>query len=254
MPEEKERPMTLKGKTAIVTGAARGIGRAIALALSRQGCRVVLADIHPPIQTAELVRKEGGDCLEAAVDVSDYSAVQKAVEEAVAEFDRIDILVNNAGIIHRGTFLDLKPEDWRSVLDVNLGGTFNCCHAVVPLMISKGGGRIINITSIAGKIGDITASPAYGTSKGAINTFTKSLARQLASYNITVNAIAPHAIETDMSAQWSDEKRREVINSIPLKRLGKPEEVAEAVLFLVSEGASFITGEILDMNGGYLMD
>ena len=121
-------------------------------------------------------------------------------------------------------------------------------------MIKQGGGRIVNVSSIAGKMGDLTASPAYGTSKGAINTLTKSLARQLAGYGITVNAVAPHAIETDMSAEWSEEKRREVVGAIPLKRLGRPEEVAEAVLFLASPKTSFITGEITDVNGGYLMD
>jgi len=154
----------------------------------------------------------------------------------------------------RGTLMDLTVEVWRKVLEVNLNGVFHCCKAVVPHMIRSGGGKILNISSIAGKTGDLTAAPVYGTSKGGVNAFTKSLARQLAPYNINVNAIAPHAIETEMSAEWSPEKRREIIESIPLKRLGKPEEVAEAALFLVSEGASFITGEVLDMNGGYFMD
>jgi 3-oxoacyl-[acyl-carrier protein] reductase len=150
--------------------------------------------------------------------------------------------------------MDLSYETWRRVLDVNLNGTFNCCKAAIAHMIRGAGGRILNITSIAAKMGDITAAPAYGTSKGAIDTFTKSLARQLAEHNVTVNAIAPHAIETDMSAEWSEAKRREVISAIPLKRMGKPDDVAEAALFLVSDAASFITGEILDVNGGALMD
>ncbi len=128
------------------------------------------------------------------------------------------------------------------------------CKAFLPDMVAKRCGKIVNVTSIAGKIGDITASPAYGTSKGAVNTFTRSLARQLAEYGITVNAVAPHAIETDMSAEWSDEKRRNVVASIPLKRMGTSGEVAAAVLFLASDEASFITGETLNVNGGYLMD
>jgi 3-oxoacyl-[acyl-carrier protein] reductase len=162
--------------------------------------------------------------------------------------------VNNAGIIARGTITTLDYGTWQNVMEVNVNGTFNCCKAAVRHMIQQKNGRILNITSIAGKMGDITAAPAYGTSKGAVNTLTKSLARQLAPLGITVNAIAPHAVETDMSAEWSEEKRRSVIDSIPLGRLAKPEEIAEAALFLVSAGASFITGEVLNMNGGALMD
>jgi len=139
-------------------------------------------------------------------------------------------------------------------MDVNVNGNFYWCKAVIPHMIQRKAGAILNITSIAGKMGDITAAPAYGTSKGAINTLTRSLARQLADYGIRVNAVAPHAIETDMSAEWSEEKRRSVIEAIPLKRMGRVEDVAEAALFLVSDAAAFITGETLNVNGGYLMD
>jgi 3-oxoacyl-[acyl-carrier protein] reductase len=139
-------------------------------------------------------------------------------------------------------------------MDVNVNGNFYFCKAIIPYMIRQHSGNIVNVTSIAGKMGDITAAPVYGTSKGAINAFTKSLARQLAKNGIRVNAVAPHAIETSMSAEWTIEKRKEVIDAIPLKRMGKPEEVAEAVLFLASERSSFITGEILNVNGGMLMD
>ena len=148
----------------------------------------------------------------------------------------------------------MSPQQWRKVIDVNVNGTFYMCKAFLPDMVAKRYGKIVNVTSIAGKIGDITASCAYGTSKGAVNTFTRSLARQLAEYGITVNAVAPHAIETDMSAEWSEEKRRNVVSSIPLKRMGTSSEVAAAVLFLASDEASFITGETLNVNGGYLMD
>jgi 3-oxoacyl-[acyl-carrier protein] reductase len=246
--------MSLEGQTALVTGAARGIGKAIALRLAREKVAVGLLDMRDPGPAAGQLQAKGYTALPFAVDVTDRESVGHAVDSMVQRFGRIDILVNNAGIIVRESILDLSYEDWQRVMNVNINGTFNCCKAVIPHMIEGSYGRIVNITSIAGKMGDITASPAYGTSKGAINTLTKSLARQLAAYNITVNAIAPHAIETDMSAEWSEEKRRAVVGSIPLKRMGTPEEVAEAVLFLVSEGASFITGEILDINGGYLMD
>ena len=246
--------MKLKDKVALVTGSARGIGKAIALRFAQEQAVVGLLDLRDPRPVAEEMKAKGYVALPFSVDITDYQSVGRVVDSVLEQYGKIDILVNNAGIIVRGTILELSHEDWQRVMNVNINGTFNCVKVVIPNMVAQSYGRIVNITSIAGKMGDITASPAYGTSKGAINTFTKSLARQLASHNITVNAIAPHAIETDMSAEWSDEKRREVINSIPLKRLGKPEEVAEAALFLVTEGASYITGEILDMNGGYLMD
>ena len=188
------------------------------------------------------------------LDITDIGSVDGAIASIIDEKGRIDILVNNAGIIARGSLLDLSREQWLKVMDVNVNGNFYLCRAVIPRMISQKSGNILNITSIAAKMGDITASPVYGTSKGAIGTLTKSLARQLASYGIRVNAVAPHAIETDMSAEWAEEKRRTVIEAIPLRRMGTAREVAEAALFLVSDKASFITGETLNVNGGYLMD
>ena len=248
--------MKFEGKVALVTGAARGIGKAIALKLAQEGADVVVTDVD--LEGAQRVAQEieglGYKAKAIQADVSQREAVQRLVSEAVSVFGQIDILVNNAGIIRRGTFLEHDPQDWEKVLSVNLGGTFNCAKEVVPLMVKQGGGKIINISSVVGKMGDIASAPSYGTSKGAINTFTKSLARELAPYGINVNAVAPHAIETDMSREWSEEKRRQIVEAIPLKRLGKPEEVAEVVAFLASDGAGFITGQILDVNGGYLMD
>ncbi len=249
-----ESTLKLHRKTALVTGAARGIGRAIALRFAREGATVGLIDLRDTRELARRMKDEGCEALPLPVDVTDPDAVTRMVEAVARERGSVDILVNNAGVIVRGTILDLSAESWRQVIDVNVNGAFHCCKAVIPYMVRQKGGRILNITSVAGKTGDITAAPAYGTSKGALNTLTRSLARQLAEFGITVNAIAPHAIETDMSAEWTEEKRREVIGSIPLKRLGKPEEVAEAALFLVSGGASFITGEVLNVNGGFLMD
>ncbi len=180
--------------------------------------------------------------------------VKEVVDQVRKAFGRIDILVNNAGIIRRGTIETVTEEDWDRVIEVNLKGTFNSCRAVVEIMKSQKYGKIVNISSIASKMGDIASAPGYGPSKAGMDALTKTLARQLAQYGINVNSVAPHAIETEMSAQWSEERRKEIIASIPLGHLGKPEDVANAVLFLASDEASFITGEILDVNGGALMD
>lgn len=246
--------MELKENIALITGAARGIGRAIAELFARQGAAVAILDREGAEGAARALRETGLDARGFGIDITDMEAVRSTVDAIVRERGHIDILVNNAGIIARGGLLDLDQKQWLRVMDVNVNGNFYLCQAVIPHMIRQRSGRILNITSIAGKMGDITASPAYGTSKGAINTLTKSLARQLAEYGIRVNGVAPHAIETDMSAEWSAEKRRAVVDAIPLKRMGTAEEVAEAALFLVSERAAFITGEILNVNGGFLMD
>ena len=246
--------MLLAERAALVTGAARGIGQAIALRLAAEGAAVALLDVRDAGEAAQSIRAGGGKALCFHADVTDPAAVEAVVAETVRAWGSVDILVNNAGIIARGTLLELTPEIWKRVLDVNVNGAFNCCKAVVPHMIRQGFGRILNITSVAGKTGDVTAAPVYGTSKGALNALTRSLARQLAPHGITVNAIAPHAIQTDMSAEWSAEKRAEILRGIPLGRLGKPEEVAAAAAFLASGEAGFITGEVLDLNGGFFMD
>lgn len=248
--------MKLQGKVALVTGGTRGIGHAIARRLAEEGAHVALLGTNPERGQAALKAFQSlpGRAIFIQADVSRREDVRNAVRQTMETFGRIDILVNNAAIIRRGSFLEHTFEEWERVLAVNLHGVFHCCQEVVPIMIRQGGGKIVNISSVAGKVGDLASAPSYGASKGAVNAFTKALARELAQYNITVNAVAPHAIETEMSREWSEEKRREIVASIPLKRLGRPEEVAEAVLFLVSPGADFITGEILDVNGGYLMD
>jgi len=248
--------MKLESKVAIVTGGARGIGKAIALALAREGAQVIVNDVNleGAEEVVEQISSMGRQAKAMKADISEREEVKKMIQETLAIFHKIDILVNNAGIIRRGSLEDHTEEDWDKVIAVNLKGTFNCAKEVVPIMKKQRYGKIINISSVAGKVGDIASAPSYGASKGAINAFTKSLARELAPYGINVNAVAPHAIETEMSAEWSEEKRCQIISQIPLGRLGRSEEVAEAVVFLVSDGAAFITGEILDVNGGYLMD
>ena len=248
--------MRLKDRVAIVTGAARGIGRAVAWIFVREGAKVVLVDLEKAGLEAlqEEVRKRGGEALAVPCDVSKSSEVKELIEKVLRTFSRIDILVNNAGIIRRGTIESVTEEDWDRVIAVNLKGPFICSKAVVDVMKRQGYGKIVNVSSIAGKMGDITSAPGYGPSKAGLDALTKTLARQLAPYGIHVNGVAPHAIETEMSAEWSPEKRKSIVEAIPLKRLGKPEDVAEAVLFLASDAAAFITGEILDVNGGFLMD
>jgi 3-oxoacyl-[acyl-carrier protein] reductase len=246
----------LKNRVAIVTGGARGIGKAIALTFLREGAKVAIIDSDKERLEAlkKEIKKENKEAMVIPCDITKGSDVNGMVDQVRKAFGRIDVLVNNAGIIRRGTIETVTEEDWDRVIEVNLKGTFNCCRAVVETMKSQRYGKIVNISSIAGKMGDIASAPGYGPSKAGMDALTKTLARQLAQYRINVNGIAPHAIETEMSAQWSEERRKEIIASIPLSRLGKPEDVANAVLFLASDEASFITGEILDVNGGALMD
>ncbi len=249
--------MKFKDRAAIVTGGARGVGRAIVLALVAEGARVAIVDVdrgEGESLAEKVAGDDGAEAIAIRCDITNNSEVQEMVSQVHKTFGRIDVLVNNAGIIRRGTIETVTEEDWDRVITVNLKGTFLCAKACVPIMKRQGYGKIINISSIAGKMGDITSAPGYGPSKAGIDALTKTLARQLAGYGINVNAVAPHAIATEMSAQWSDEKRKEIIASIPLGRLGRPEDVAAAAVFLASDEASFITGEILDVNGGALMD
>jgi 3-oxoacyl-[acyl-carrier protein] reductase len=250
------KTVKLNDRIVIVTGGARGIGKAIALAFIREGAKLALVDVDKGILEAAKneIKRNREEIIAIPCDITRSSEVKTMVDRVRNAFGRIDILVNNAGIIRRGTIETVTEEDWDRVIEVNLKGTFNCCKAVVETMKSQKYGKIVNISSIAGKMGDITSAPGYGPSKAGIDALTKTLARQLAQYGINVNGVAPHAIETEMSAQWSEERRKEIIASIPLGRLGKPEDVANAVLFLASDEASFITGEILDVNGGALMD
>ena len=243
-------------RVAVVTGAARGIGKAIARRLTTAQDLVVMVDVDQKAveQAAAESQSERVATVAAAVDVSDYRAVEDLMRRIHNEHARIDVLVNNAGIIRRGNLLSVTEKDWDDVIAVNLKGAFNCCKHAAPFMIERRFGRIINVASIAARTGDITSAPGYGPSKAGMVNLTKTLARELAPYGITVNAVAPHAIETEMSGQWSEETRQRILQAIPLKRLGRPEEVAAAVAFLASDEAGFITGATIDMNGGAFMD
>lgn len=247
--------MMLESKVAIVTGAGRGIGQAIASRLANDGARIacVSRTESNANKVANQINAIRADVAKAyAVDVVDHAAVQKAGARILSDFGRVDILVNNAGVTRDGLAMRMSLEDWDSVVNTNLRGAFSFVQAIIRAMIKQRGGRIINISSVIGLIGN-AGQTNYGASKAGLIGFTKSLARELASRNITVNAVAPGFITTDMTSGLSDEIKNSIQSKIPLGKTGTPEDIANAVAFLASSEAGYITGQVLCVDGGIVM-
>jgi len=245
--------MELRERVALVTGAGQGIGRAIALKLVAEGATLVINDISPSAEkVAGDIKAGGGHAIAILADVSSADDVSKMIEQIISQYGRIDILVNNAGITRDSLAMRMSEEDWDKVLTINLKSVFLCTRAVVKNMLKQRSGRIISIASIIGLIGN-PGQTNYASAKAGIIGFTKSIAKEVASRGITANAVAPGFIDTEMTKSLSDSQRQEYIKNIPLGRLGTPEDIAEAVAFLASPGAGYISGQVLTVDGGMTM-
>ena len=244
----------LADKVAIVTGASRGIGRAISVALAGQGAKVVASarNVEALESLVAEIKALGGEAVAVVGDVAVEADANNLIEQAVATYGQVDILVNNAGITRDGLLLRMKNEDWDAVLDTNLKGAFLCIRAAAKFMSKQRSGRIINISSVVGEMGN-AGQANYCASKAGLLGLTKSVARELARRNVTVNAITPGFIVTDMTEQMTDKAREAMTEQIPLGRLGEASDVANAVLFLASDQSSYITGQVLGINGGMYM-
>lgn len=247
--------MLLDGRHALVTGASRGIGRAVALALAAEGASVAL-NFAGNVAAAEAVRAEienaGGKAILVPADVSDEGAVEEMVKTVAEAFGTIDILVNNAGITRDGLLLRMKEADWDAVLNTNLKGVFLCAKAVSKLMMKKRYGRIVNMASVVGLVGNASQAN-YAAAKAGVIGFTKAMAKEMASRGITVNAIAPGFIRSDMTDVLPEKVKEAMLAGIPLGRVGEPDDVAKAALFLASDQAAYITGQVLQVDGGMVM-
>ena len=247
--------MKLEGKKALVTGASRGIGRAIALAMAAEGADVVFnyagSEASAKAVAAE-IEAMGRKALVLQADISSNEAATAMMDAAVKVFGRIDILVNNAGITRDGLLMRMKEEDWDAVLTTNLKGVFNCTKAAVKYMMKQKAGRIVSISSVVGLMGN-AGQANYAAAKAGVLGFTKAVAKEVAARGITVNAIAPGFIQTDMTAVLSEKVVEGMLNTIPLHKLGDPEDIAKAVVFLVSDDAKYITGQTLHVDGGMVM-
>jgi len=252
----------LKNKVAIVTGGSRGIGRAVCLALAREGAKIILNDVvitKETYKTVEDIKKENTEVMTIQADVSKWKDVENLVTKTVEEFGRIDILINNAGIVPGPTskiplspVQDILEDEWKKVIDVDLTGVFFCCHFVVEQMIKQKSGKIVSVSSLAARRGSVSHRSHYAAAKAGILGFTKALAREVAPYNINVNAVLPGIIAT-FQPETAAGRTEAWIKEIPLGRFGRPEEAANVILFLVSNSASYLTGISVDINGGQYM-
>lgn len=242
-------------KTAFITGATRGIGKQIAITLAGEGYNIIInyrEENEDLKNTKAQIEAQNVKCLAVKGDVSNYEDCKKMTEEAIAEFGQIDVLVNNAGITKDTLLIRMKPEEFEQVIDVNLKGTFNVTQNIIPYMMKARSGRIINISSVVGIAGN-AGQTNYSASKAGIIGFTKSLAKEVASRNILVNAIAPGFIQTNMTDVLKDDIKEQISKNIPLKRMGTPEDIAGVVKFLAAKESSYITGQVLVVDGGMLM-
>lgn len=245
----------LSGKVAFVTGASRGIGRAIALQLAQDGAKVALNFASNSAKAEEVkaqIEAAGGEAMLVQGDVAKFEVVTELIKKVVDTWGRLDILINNAGITRDNLLLKMSEEDFDKVISTNLKGVFNCTKAVTKLMMKQRGGRIVNMSSVVGLKGNISQAN-YAAAKAGIIGFTKSAARELASRGVTVNAVAPGFINTDMTAALSEKVKEVMLQEIPAGRMGTPEDVANAVAFLVSDEAAYITGQVLSVDGGMVM-
>jgi len=247
--------MQLKDKVALITGSAQGIGKAMAIAFAQAGADIIVSDVNLELaeQTAAEIKGLGSKASALKMNVADPGASEAAVKKAKEESGKIDILVNNAGITRDTLFVRMKKEDWDLVMSINLTGVFNVCKAVAPLMMKQRSGKIINVASIVGEMGN-AGQANYSASKAGVIGLTKTLARELAPRGITVNAIAPGFIQTAMTDRIPEDIRNKMLEQIPLGKLGQPEDVAAAALFLASGAANYITGQVINVNGGMLMN
>lgn len=246
--------MILKDKVAVITGSARGIGRSIAELFARQGAKIVISDIADEIgqKTTQEIKELGGEAIYVHCDVSDPGDAERLIRSAVESFGRLDILVNNAGITRDSLLVRMKDEDWNMVISINLTGTFNCTRAAAKVMMRQREGCIINIASVAGIMGNV-GQVNYSASKAGVIGLTLSAARELARRGVRVNAIAPGFIMTEMTARLPEAERERILEMVPLGEPGRPEDVANVALFLASDAARYITGQVIRVDGGMVM-
>ena len=252
--QEERRIMNLSGKIALVTGASRGIGRSIAVELIKSGAVVAVhynKNQEGAIETLRLIKEIDGYAIIVKGDISSYEQAQNIIDEVVNKLGNIDILVNNAGISKVGLFIDMAEEDWNELIDIDLKGVINCSHYVLKYMLKQKRGSIINISSIWGNAG-ASCEAVYSAAKGAVNSFTKALAKELGPSNIRINAIAPGVIDTEMNAWLTEDERKSLLQEIPMMKFGSGEDIGKLAVFLASDMSKYITGQIVTVDGGMI--